>query len=291
MNQQTDKVINYYRATEIDYRFLWTGRRDLAIHFGYFEKGTESHEESLLKMNEVMARHARVSRTDRVLDAGCGIGGSALWLAENIGCSVDGVTIAPFQAAKARAAAEKRTLADRARFHCLDYLSLPFPAASYDVVWGLESVLHAENKKSFIREASRLLKNKGRIVLAEYVLRESPPFNDKEKATIETWLDGWAVPNLLTAGEYRQLLGEAGFSDIKIHDVTLFVEPSLRRLKAITRITLPLARFFYALRMINKKRLENTHSSFIQYEALKKGLWKYVIVTAEKPVDFLPGNP
>src|SRR3989338_8335324 len=200
MMSPTEKIVNYYHETASDYRLLWTGPRDLAIHFGYYEEGNESHEEAALKMNEFLAKRAQIGRDDRVLDAGCGYGGSAFWLAENVGCAVQGVTLAPFQAKKAGTEAKKRNLQDKVRVDCLNFLSLPYPDESFDVVWGIESVLHAENKADFIGEASRLLKKGGRLVLAEAVLREDPPLNDKEIHDVRTWLDGWAVPNLLTLG-------------------------------------------------------------------------------------------
>lgn len=281
MKTQTENVLDYYRATAGDYRLLWTGPRDLAIHFGFYEKGDESHEEAVLKMNEELAKRARITRADRILDAGCGYGGSALWLAENIGCEVHGVTLVPAQAAKALSEVGKRGLSDRVRIECLDFHSLPFPEASFDVVWALESVPHAEDRAAFLREARRLLKDTGRLVLAEAVLREDRPLDAEEREMTKTWLHGWAVPGILTEQNYRKLLESAGFSHIEFHDVTRFVEPSSRRLKNITRITLPLARLFHALRILGKERLENTRAAYLQYDLLKRGSWRYVIVTAQ----------
>ncbi len=280
MTSHAENVVNYYHETAMDYRLLWTGSRDLAIHFGYYEKGDESHEEAALKMNAFMAERAQIKPGDRVLDAGCGYGGSSFWLAENVGCAVQGVTLAPFQAKKANVEAKKRALQDRVRVDCLNFLSLPYSDASFDVIWGIESVLHAEDKVDFIREASRLLKKDGRLVLAEAVLRENPPLDAKEARDVQTWLDGWAVPNLLTEGRYRQILERGGFKDIEILDITPRVEPSLRRLKQITRLTLPLARRLHALKLVSKVRLDSTLSASLQYDLMKRGLWRYVIVTA-----------
>lgn len=277
-------MVDYYHATVLDYKLLWTGPRDLAMHFGYYECGTETHEESLLKMNEILARYAKIGPRDRVLDAGCGYGGSALWLVEKIGCSVVGVNVVPYQVAQAAAAAKKRGVAGRVRFERADYTALPFPDKSFDVIWGLESIVHAENKRNFIREAFRLLDNGGRILLSEYMLRESPPLSPEEKEKLWPWLEGWAMPGLLTPSEYQALLEEEGFSGTQVYDITRFVEPSLRRLGKMSRFSLPVAKWFRRLALFSKEHLDNVRASDLQFKALKEGLWRYTVVTASKPM-------
>ena len=51
----------------------------LAIHYGYWDEKVRSFPQSLLRMNEVMMEAARIKSTDKVLDAGCGVGGSSIF--------------------------------------------------------------------------------------------------------------------------------------------------------------------------------------------------------------------
>lgn len=178
---QLNKVIRYYDSTAIDYKFLWTGSKDLAIHFGYYTNRTRNHSDSLLEMNKVLAKHAAISYKDKVLDAGCGYGGSSIWLARNIGCKVIGLNIVPFQIKKAKEYARKFNVSDKVDFQNQDYSHTSFEENSFDVVWGLESIVHAENKENFIKEAFRLLRRNGRIIIAEYILRSNPPLSNKGK--------------------------------------------------------------------------------------------------------------
>lgn len=55
---------------------------NLAIHMGYYDDSIESHEESLLRLNEIVFDIAKIGENDLVLDAGCGVGGSSIWLAK-----------------------------------------------------------------------------------------------------------------------------------------------------------------------------------------------------------------
>ena len=98
---QSDKVIQYYQATQRDYQWFWMSSNSLAMHFGYYDETVHTHEASLLKMNEVLARYAQISSQDHILDAGCGVGGSAIWLAHVLGCHVQGITLVPEQVEQA----------------------------------------------------------------------------------------------------------------------------------------------------------------------------------------------
>lgn len=187
---QIDRVKRYYDSTVIDYKTVWTGSKDLAMHFGYFGDGVKSHQDSLMKMNEVLAKLVSISKNDRVLDAGCGYGGSAIWLAKNIGCEVVGLTVVSYQVREGEKFAEKYYLSDKVSFKTEDYAHTSFPNHSFTVIWGLESIVHAESKKDFINEAYRLLKTGGRILTSEYMLRENPLLSDSEKQIIRPWLKG-----------------------------------------------------------------------------------------------------
>ncbi len=277
----TQRVINYYEATHIDYRVLWAGSGNRALHFGYYDERAKNHRASLARMNEILAEAVHISGSDRILDAGCGYGGSAMWLAATYGCPVDGVTLTPLHAQKAERYVKERGLEEKVKIFEGDFTELPFTEKSYDVYWAHESLVHASNLDVVLKEAARLLKPGGRIVIAEYTLRESPPLDDSEREYIKPWLGGWAMPKLLTRGEYTQALEKAGFTDIHMRDVTENVRPSLRRLEILSVLNYPIA-LFIAPFFFRKERLENYYASWRQIKALKKGLWAYSIIVAER---------
>ena len=279
--QQKEKVINYYNATHIDYRALWSGDIDRAIHFGFYDDLAKNHRTAGLRLNQVLAEKVHIEDSDIVIDAGCGYGGSAFWLAEKIGCKVFGITLVPFQVVKGQRYLKERKLEDKVEILEMDFSNTTFDNESFSVYWALESLVHAENRADVLKEAYRLLKPGGRIVIAEYTLREKPPLSDNDKMYLHRWLKGWAMPELLGAGEYYKKLQEAGFKQIEIQNVSENVRPSLRRLEILSILNFPIA-FFIAPFFFKKERLQNYYASWRQIKALKRGLWEYSIIVAQK---------
>jgi cyclopropane fatty-acyl-phospholipid synthase-like methyltransferase len=272
----------YYDETWWDYRFLWLNGRNQAIHFGYWDPETRTHDQSLVNMNRVLADRIGIAPGMRVLDAGCGIGGSALWLAETRGVQVVGITPVASQVARARAGARRRGLADRVSFEQQDYTATSFPEASFDVVWAVESACHAPDKRSLVREARRLLRPGGRLGMVEY-LRTERPLAPRDEALLHSWLSGWAIPDIATREEWTGWLTEEGFADMAVDDITPNVRPSLHRLYRMAVLTYPGESLLRAIRLRTAAQHGNTRGARDQFRALRRGLWIEAILTATAP--------
>lgn len=285
----TQHVIDYFTATDKDYLRFWSGNNDLAMHFGYYDKTVTSHTASLLKMNEKLADLITITKKDRVLDAGCGFGGSCFWLAQHRGCLVTGITIVPEQYAFAKKEAEENNINKKVTFLLGDYAHLPVRRNSYTVFWGLESICHAQNKEQVIKEAYRVLRSKGKILISEYMLREKPTLSKKEKILVQKVLEGWAMPSLLTISEYTSLLKKYKFRNIHIYDFTENITPSFNKLGKLRLPTLPTSYVIYPFLVLAQKlglletiRVKNIQAGMLHNKALKNGIWRYCVITAEK---------
>lgn len=284
MKKHLANVRDYYESTYKEYRILWTGNRELAMHFGYFDETVRNHSESLLRMNEKVAELAQIKSSDKVLDAGCGFGGSSIWLAEHIGCHVTGITIVPSQITKAEKYAKKYGVAEKATFALEDFSNTSFPDRSFDVIFGIESIVHADSKDAFIKEANRLLKPGGRLAIVEYTLRDAPPLTLEEKRLIKPWLDGWEMPSLLTVSEYTRLCKKYGFTNISDIDITKQTLPSFYRLERFSNLFgIGFVTFFMKLGLLNKKNLGNRLAAEAGINAMKTGRANYSIILAQKP--------
>jgi tocopherol O-methyltransferase len=276
------EVVAYYNETWLDFRVLWMTLRNPAIHFGYWDESTATHGQSLENMNRVMADVGHVRPGQRILDAGCGVGGGAFWLARNRNALVHCITIVESQALRGRRFARSRGLQGQVSFTCQDFCQTAFPDETFDLVWARESVCHATDKQAFFAEAHRLLRPGGRLVMADFArVTRSLPVEDE--GVMATWLRGWAIPDVTTPAELIQASVSAGFDGVAVRDVTAAVEPSLRRLYRIVRVLSPGAGVLYRLRIRSRVQQGNVEGSAAMWHALRRDLWAYVILTAQKP--------
>ena len=273
------RIRAYYDETRLDYRLLWLNPQNRAMHFGYWGPETRSHSESLIEMNRQLAAAIGISAGQRVLDAGCGVGGSTIWLTRYCAVRAVGITPVAGQVQRARRYARQHGLADRITFVQADYTQTRFAAGSFDTIWAMESVCHAPDKRRFLAEARRLLRPGGRLGMAEY-LRTARPHSPTGEALLHDWLEGWAIPDLATRAEYAGWVAEAGFTGLQVADVSPQVRRSLRRLYRISRSLWPLALLLRAGGLRSVRQHGNSRGAWQQYQAFEAGLWSYGLLTA-----------
>src|SRR5688572_10978743 len=195
------RIVKYYDQNYRATRQMWTNDRALALHFGYWDETTRTDYEAQLNTNRQLAIRAGLKAGQKVLDAGCGIGGSAIWLAETYGVEVFGVTLSEDQVRRATENASRRGLSHLAKFSQQDYTHIDVEAASFDVVWALESVSCALVKREFFTEAFRVLKPGGVITLSDGFRRKRPFDTPEDEELMKRFLWGWALPDLATPDE------------------------------------------------------------------------------------------
>lgn len=277
-----EKVIDYYNQCEFDYRWIWGLDRHHAIHYGYYDKEHTKHAQAIINLNRVLAEMAHIGKADHVLDAGCGIGGSVVWLVKNLGCRAMGISIVSRQIRRAKELARQFGVEDLADFKLQDYNLTDFPDGSFSVVWGIESVCYAPDKKKFLAEAWRLLSSGGRIVVADGFL-DKKEISQREKGYLDAWLDGWAVPNLAHIEEFQNYLHELGFTNISFSNVTEQVAPSSVRMYWTALLAYPVGKLMQWLGLRNETQTKNVISAYHQRSSLKNHVWSYGIFYAEKP--------
>jgi ubiquinone/menaquinone biosynthesis C-methylase UbiE len=274
-------IIDYYRDTENAYKDSWDLNNSLAIHYGYWDEQVKSFPESLARMNEVMMKAADITSSDRVLDAGCGVGGSSIFLTASLGCKVIGITLSERQASQAMENAIKKGVREVVDFRVMNYMDTDFPDNSFDVVWGCESICYADDKEQFIKEAYRLLKKGGRLVVADGFVTE---FSNNQNVIIKKWLNGWQVNYLETPGRFQQFMKNAGFNEIRYSDISRQASHSSRRLYKFYF----LANLYLLWKKINFSKpatdfqKKNITACKYQYIGLKKGLWQYGLIIGKK---------
>lgn len=274
-------IAAYFDQTWFDYRLVWTDRRTLGMHFGYWGGGTRRHAESLVETNRQMALRAGLRPGDLVLDAGCGVGGTALWAAAEHGVRVAGITLVPRQAARGRRHARRRGHGRVVAFSVQDYMETAFPGATFDAVYGIESSNYAPDKRAFLAEAHRVLKPGGRLVVVDG-FRTGRDLSPAEEERMRTWLAGWAIRGLARMDDFCAWAEEVGFTSVAGEDVTERFMPSFRRLDRITRALYPGAVLLRALRIRSAVQHGNVRAARDCLGTVEAGLWRYGIVSAVK---------
>ena len=275
-------IVHYFETTTAEYNWLWGTHRHLGLHCGLVDAAHRSHDAAVLNTNRVLADAAGISAGMRVLDAGCGVGGSSIWLAEHRGAQVTGVNITSAQLDVAEKLVAERGLGDQVDFVCTDYADTRLPSASFDVVWALESFCYAHSKAAFVAEAWRLLKPGGRLVLADAFLTVDS-LSAKHERIVHNWQRGWAVPKLISGQQMLSLLAEHGFKPACLEDKTAAVAASSNRMLRLFLCYSPFARVCYALGLVDELRWWGMQSGYYQYRARKLGLGIYALITATKP--------
>ncbi len=276
-----EEIISYYDNCQVDYELVWHLSTKMCMHYGFWDNTTANLREALVNMNRKVAEYVAINNGDYVLDAGCGVGGSSIFLANNYNCTTKGITLSDKQVATCRNNALKHGASEKCSFEVQSYLSTNFPDNTFDVVWGIESVCYAYDKADFLKEAYRILKPGGRVVVADFfstkIADDSP-----EAALMNKWTDTWAIKAYAEEEEFWNKLHQAGFTACKKQDVTMHVIKSIRRLYLSFFPGLPITYISQVLGIRNKIQTANTWSTYYQYKAYKKQLWKYLFFSGKK---------
>jgi cyclopropane fatty-acyl-phospholipid synthase-like methyltransferase len=264
-------VVKYYLDSAWAFEKLWGPD----MHYGYWEKGVKSQKMASRRMNEKVVEKIEITKDDYVLDAGCGIGGNSIWLAQTYGCKVVGVTIVQEQIDTAKRRAKEAGVENLCEFVLMDYMNLQFPDETFSVVMGLESICYANPKSEFIKGVLKKKKKGGRFGMADgFAAKET--YEGDEKRLMGRWMDGWKLNNLETMNKWKENAEIAGFSSINYIDITKNVLPTSRIMLAWSLFSI----HWHILDKFFEIRDYPNDALWYQYWAIKKGLAKYGIFWA-----------
>ncbi|HEY2113112.1 MAG TPA: methyltransferase domain-containing protein [Dongiaceae bacterium] len=262
-DQDIEAAAANYRATydtalaELQSR-VWGGN----LHLGLFETPEEPLLAAQMRANRHMAAAADLRPGQVVIEAACGVGGTARFLAKEQGVRVRATNIAEMQLTEARELAEKAGLSHLLEFRFADYHNLPFVDASCDVWWCQEALLYSVDKRRVFDEAMRVVRPGGRLIMSDLLLDESVTGAAREQFTTKL-----KAPNMWSIERWDRLIGELPLALIERQDWAAHTRLTFERVLA----NLEAARAEFLPR-VGREMVEATHERLsVQLEMARAG--------------------
>jgi len=261
--------------------------RGLYLNLGYWREATELHAASdALAM--LVGETARLGPADSVLDCGFGFADQdILWTQTLKPGHIVGLNITASQVELARRRVAKLGLDEQIDLRQGSATDMPIESASMDKVIAVECAFHFRSRETFFREAWRVLRPGGRLVLADIIPAPSVsgfPARLEQRLSWRLVAGKFAIPreNAYTKPTYHSKLAMSGFEQIRVDSIREHVYAPLHRFLAEHPQTLqrlhPMARLPARLAL----RFEAT--------SVYRGL-DYVLASAVKPQQLLgPGR-
>ncbi|MDA7432685.1 methyltransferase domain-containing protein [Synechococcus sp. AH-601-N23] len=180
------------------------------VHLGHYGNPPRHHDfrEAKAAFVHELVRWSGLDQLpagSRVLDVGCGIGGSARILARDYNLDVVGISISPAQITRAT---ELTTPDLSCRFEVMDALDLQLADHSFDAVWSVEAGPHMPDKQRYADELLRVLKPGGLLAVADWNRRDPSDgaMTKTERRVMRQLLNQWAHPEFASIAGFQQNL-------------------------------------------------------------------------------------
>lgn len=226
-----DQILADLPEVDIELRRVLTRH----VHWGYWENPAsaaytlESLAMAQEQLSQQVANAGQVRSGQRILDCGCGFGGTIAHLNDQLqDLDMVGLNIDPRQLEVARTNFYPKH-GNRAEFIEGDACALPFDENSFDLVLAVECIFHFPSRLRFFQEVRRVLKTGGTLAICDFVPREITLVLDKMLNRFVQPLIGenfGAVDYSYSLQKYRSLASETGFSSLVERDITANTLPT-----------------------------------------------------------------
>ncbi|CAL3972374.1 unnamed protein product [Diplocarpon coronariae] len=272
---------DYYTSIEsrVGYSLVLGGTR----HFGLYDKGKIwpfPIGSALRAMENHLFDTLGLDKGSLVLDAGCGVGHVAIHMATR-GLRVHCIDVVDHHIEKAKGNIKSQGFDESITIRKMDYHHLSgFADETFDGAYTMETFVHATDPEQALGEFFRVLKPGGRLALYEYDHESpeaAPKFLESHMKEINKYA---AMPSnaLFEKGVLQKMLGDAGFENVAVEDLSANITPMMRLFFVIGVVPYLLIRLFGL-----QAYFVNTVAGVEGY--LGQKYWRYIAVSARKPLE------
>jgi cyclopropane fatty-acyl-phospholipid synthase-like methyltransferase len=226
----TAQVRRYYDHNAAAFERL--GQGGASIHRAVWGPGVTTRDAAHHYVDDLILS-AIPEGVDRptVVDLGCGVGASLLYLADRIDLRGEGITISPRQAERAAALVAAAGLAGRVRCREGNFLAVPDDLAGRaDLVFSIEAFVHSPDADPYLHQAARVLRRGGTLVICDdFLTHAGPPASARAARWLDEFRAGWWVGSLVAVDQLAAMAAGHGLFLIGDRDLTPALE--LRRLR------------------------------------------------------------
>jgi tocopherol O-methyltransferase len=227
------------------------------------------------RLHDLLLEHTTPKARPRILDAGCGLGGTMLMFATVIDATCIGLTLSQAQADVANSAAERLGVSDRVRAVVQSYDDPP--NASFDMVVAVESLAHSDDPARSVERLAGTIGPGGCFAIVD----DMPEADADSSPDLATFKRGWRCPVVWPAAAYADALSRAGL-ELMI-DLDLTAECRLRTRAGIARLML-LNRVVSGIPHRGLRQVMDSHLGGLALERLTgDGLMRYRLLIARRP--------
>tara|TARA_R110001592_G_scaffold205942_2_gene456581 strand:- start:153 stop:1019 length:867 start_codon:yes stop_codon:yes gene_type:complete len=241
---KTEQIAHYYDANTRNFLRFGGAADTGAIHRAIWAPGVNNREDAFLYLNRLIADAIRpllgaAPQDTHLIDLGCGVGGTAKFIANELGIRVTGISISATQIEIAEQRIQDSDLQERIDFICADFDALP-ELGQADALCAIESFVHCRDATKFFSQAAAALRPKGRLIVCDDFLGDNVPVQGLR--CVAKFKKGWQLNSLLTRGEVERLALEHGLKLVESHSLTNYLRgfPSAIRWAVSTICSIPL---------------------------------------------------
>ena len=222
----TDLIRRYYERHTRTFVAFGQGGAFGALHRAVAGPGVTTRADAFRYVEDLIGALAKRLSTSgvpqHVVDLGCGVGGSLCYIAGRLPIVGTGITLSLTQAALARQRVAAAGLSDRLRIIAGDFTDVPGDVAPADLVFAIESFVHAPDAARFFAQCRQLVRPGGALVICDDFRRADA--GAEATAAIGRFCRGWHVNTLLEPDDLHALAAAAGFNHESTTDLSPYVE-------------------------------------------------------------------